>query len=147
MLPTGYGKIFVYEITPIILSVQQKSCFVIVVEPLNVVIHQQLLELGSSATCLTDNISEVELEKLRCGQYTYIYTHPENIIGKKHLNKIFTSSIYDSKICIIVLDEAHCVLDWGEDYRPMFRELKQLRAILPHAKILALSATLTVKQK
>jgi ATP-dependent DNA helicase RecQ len=47
-----------------------------------------------------------------------------------------------------VVDEAHCILDWGEEFRPVFRELKQLRSVLPDAHVLALSATLSkVSQK
>lgn len=84
------------------------------------------------------------LDKLKTGDYTYIYTHPEHMIGKKTIYDILVSRVYSSKTCLIVVDEAHCVLDWGEEYRPSFRNIKDMRPILPHAKMLALSATLTV---
>lgn len=84
------------------------------------------------------------LDKLKTGDYTYIYTHPEHMIGKKTIYDSLVSRVYSSKTCLIVVDEAHCVLDWGEEYRPSFRNIKDMRPILPHAKMLALSATLTV---
>lgn len=53
------------------------------------------------------------------------------------------SDVIQNKVCVIVVDEAHCVIDWGDDYRPMFKEIKRLRSVIPCAKILALSATLS----
>lgn len=53
------------------------------------------------------------------------------------------SDVIQNKVCVIVVDEAHCVVDWGDDYRPMFKEIKRLRSVIPCAKILALSATLS----
>lgn len=68
------------------------------------------------------------------------------MIGKKTINDILVSQVYSSNTCLTVVDEAHCVLDGGEgaEYRPFFRNIKDMRPILPHAKMLALSATLTV---
>lgn len=53
------------------------------------------------------------------------------------------SDVIQNKVCVIVVDEAHCVIDWGDDYRPMFKEIKRLRFVIPCAKNLALSATLS----
>lgn len=53
------------------------------------------------------------------------------------------SDVIQNKVCVIVVDEAHCVIDWGDDYRPMFKEIKRLRSVIPCAYILALSATLS----
>lgn len=53
------------------------------------------------------------------------------------------SDVIQNKVCVIVVDEAHCVVDWGDDYRPMFKEIKRLRSVIPCAKILALGATLS----
>lgn len=53
------------------------------------------------------------------------------------------SDVIQNKVCVIVVNEAHCVIDWGDDYRPMFKEIKRLRSVIPCAYILALSATLS----
>lgn len=145
MLPTGYGKSLLYELFPIISeTIFGKPCCVFVFEPLNVIIQQQLSKLGLYATCLKERNDAAVLDKLKTGDYTYIYTHPEHMIGKKTIYDSLVSRVYSSKTCLIVVDEAHCVLDWGEEYRPSFRNIKGMRPILPHAKMLALSATLTV---
>ena len=145
MLPTGYGKSLLYELFPIVSEeIFGQSCCVFVFEPLNVIIQQQVRKLGSFATCLKEKTDASVLQKLRTGDFSYIFTHPEHLIGKKAINDILVSEMYSSKTCIIVVDEAHCVLDWGEEYRPSFRQIKEMRPILPNAKMLALSATLTV---
>lgn len=48
-----------------------------------------------------------------------------------------------TKVCVIVVDKAHCVIDWWDEYRPMIREIKRLRSVIPCAKIMAPSATLS----
>lgn len=44
------------------------------------------------------------------------------------------SDVIQNKVCVIVVDEAHCEADWGNDYRPMFKEIKRLRSVIPCAK-------------
>lgn len=84
MLPTGYGKSLLYELFPIISeTIFGKPCCVFVFEPLNVIIQQQLSKLGLYATCLKEKNDAAVLDKLKTGDYTYIYTHPEHMIGKK----------------------------------------------------------------
>ncbi|XP_078324788.1 putative ATP-dependent DNA helicase RecS [Crassostrea virginica] len=142
MLPTGYGKSLVYELLPVFLGkTLNKSAFVIVLEPLNVIINQQMTKLGSDAVTIKNNMSEAELLLLQT--CSYIYSHPENIIDNKEVYKILMSNSVQNKVCVIVVDEAHCIIDWGDEYRPKFKEIKQLRSVLPQAKILALSATLS----
>ena len=142
MLPTGYGKSLVYELLQVFLGkTLNKSAFVIVLEPLNVIINQQMTKLGSDAVTIKNNMSEAELLLLQT--CSYIYSHPENIIDNKEVYKILMSNTVQNKVCVIVVDEAHCIIDWGDEYRPKFKEIKQLRSVLPQAKILALSATLS----
>lgn len=69
------------------------------------------------------------------------YSHTlKNIIGNKAVYQALRSC---NKKSYIVVDEAHCILDWGEEFRPIFKEIKQLRAVVPDAQVLALSATLS----
>lgn len=142
MLPTGYGKSLIYDFFSVLLRKKfNKSAYVIVIEPLNVIINQQLTKLGSDAMAVKNNMSKEELQSLKSS--TYIYSHPENIINNEEVYKILMSDVIQNKVCVIVVDEAHCVVDWGDDYRPMFKEIKRLRSVIPCAIILALSATLS----
>lgn len=142
MLPTGYGKNLIYELLPVLIGKKfNKSAYVIVIEPLNVIINQQLTKLGSDVMAVKNNMSKEELQALKSS--TYIYSHPENIINNKEVFKILMSDVIQKKVCVIMVDEAHCVIDWGDEYRPIFREIKHLRSVIPSAKILALSATLS----
>ncbi|KAL5022891.1 hypothetical protein ScPMuIL_002046 [Solemya velum] len=146
MLPTGYGKSLIYEILPIVCreKLKRDAC-VIVLEPLNVIIQQQMLKLGSKALTLSKNMCETWMKRLECGDCSYIFCHPENIIGEKNIYTILSKKAYSSKLVFIVVDEAHCVIQWGLEYRPIYREIKQLRSVLPHANILALTATLSLQ--
>lgn len=139
-LPTGYGKSLIYELMPFLLQ----NIKVIVVEPLNVIINQQISKLGDMAV----HLKELNLSKaIKDGHFSYsfIYSHPENIIGKPSVNTFFQCKCFDDKRVVIVIDEAHCILEWGDEFRPDYSKLVELRAVLPQATILCLSATLSVK--
>lgn len=82
MLPTGYGKSLIYDFFSVLLRKKfNKSAYVIVIEPLNVIINQQLTKLGSDAMAVKNNMSKEELQSLKSS--TYIYSHPENIINNE----------------------------------------------------------------
>lgn len=142
MLPTGYGKSLIYELLPIAYKEETMlDAFVLIIEPLNIIIEQQLNKLGkNNSICLKSKMNESDINKIASGTYTYIFSHPENIIGNKAVYQALRSCHQKS---YIVVDEAHCILDWGEEFRPLFREIKQLRAVVPDAQVLALSATLS----
>ncbi|XP_062599602.1 probable ATP-dependent DNA helicase RecS, partial [Saccostrea cucullata] len=141
ILPTGYGKSLLYELLPFYhLEVTGKPAVVLVLEPLNVIIEGQMQKLKGSSFFLrnSDHDFMKEFEK---GRTKYIFVHPEAVVGKLEVYK-FLQSISDPMY--IVVDEAHCILDWGHDFRPIFWDIKQLRAVRPDAKFLALSATVSL---
>lgn len=142
MLPTGYGKSLIYELLPIAYRNQTKlDAFVLVIEPLNIIIDQQLTKLGKNTSiCLKNKMNDSDIDRIASGSFSYIFSHPENIIGNKAVYQALRSC---NKKSYIVVDEAHCILDWGEEFRPIFKEIKQLRAVVPDAQVLALSATLS----
>lgn len=142
MLPTGYGKSLIYELLPIAYRYETKlDAFVLVIEPLNIIIDQQLAKLGKNTSiCLKNKMNDIDIDKIASGSFSYIFSHPENIIGNKAVYQALRSC---NKKSFIVVDEAHCILDWGEEFRPIFKEIKQLRAVVPDAQVLALSATLS----
>lgn len=139
-LPTGYGKSLIYELIPFLLQ----DIKVIVVEPLNVIINQQISKLDGMAV----QLKELNMCKaIKDGHFSYIfiYSHPENILGKPSVNKFFQCKCFEENRVVIVIDEAHCILEWGDEFRPEYSKLVELRAVLPQATILCLSATLSIK--
>jgi superfamily II DNA helicase RecQ len=145
ILPTGYGKSLIYELLPLYhLELKKKVAAVLILEPLNVIIEQQLQKLKDVSFSLKNTNTSDYLKAVDTDRIMYIFGHPEAVIGKADTYK-FLQDLSEHKQMYVVVDEAHCVLDWGQDFRPVFREIKQLRAVLPTAKILALSATVSVK--
>ena len=140
-LPTGYGKSLIYELLPFLFE----DAFVVVIAPLNVIIEQQVQKLRSKAIAIGNELSENELSLLKSGNYKYLFSHPEQILGKRNVSSVFCSDLFRQKRVFIVIDEAHCVLDWGESFRSDFRKLYQLRSLFPSCTMLALSATVTQK--
>ncbi|XP_046546343.1 ATP-dependent DNA helicase RecQ-like [Haliotis rubra] len=147
-----YGKSLIYEILPILHNKSRdKTAFVIVIVPLNVILDQQLRKFGNKAISLSANLKYLnstspEGTKLLNGHYTYLFAHPESIIDQKPVNDIFLHKHFQEDVkSYIVIDEAHCILDWGDSFRPSFQRLHKLRAVLPHATILAMTATLSLK--
>ncbi|KAL5020599.1 hypothetical protein ScPMuIL_002317 [Solemya velum] len=85
-----------------------------------------------------------EHQKLIDGQYSFVFAHPEQVIDNKTLNDIWLSEYFQHQAkTFIVIDEAHCILDWGLNFRPAFQNLFKLRALFSNANLLALSATLS----
>jgi superfamily II DNA helicase RecQ len=138
-LPTGFGKSLIYEMIPF---VNPNAC-VLIIEPLNVIIQQQVKKLCGMATVLQKRMDPEELEKVKRGVFPFIYSHPELLIGNPELNKVFQSDFFQTDSTYVVIDEAHCVMEWGEEFRTDYKKLSQLRAVITNAKMLALSATLS----
>ncbi|XP_069121651.1 ATP-dependent DNA helicase RecQ-like [Argopecten irradians] len=146
-LPTGYGKSLTYEILPLLWKLKHNiNTLIIVIVPLNVVMDQQTSKLGTSAIGLTKALAtccnKEFVENLKTGNYQYMFSHPENILNNANLNKLL---IENNQRKVIVVDEVHCMLDWGHDFRPDFKRIVNLRSVLPSARVLALSATLSTK--
>ena len=91
-------------------------------------------------------LSSTVLQELLCGDVRYIIGHPEEIL---HKDIIFTfkKAKWRNLVSHIVVDEAHCVVQWHEDFRPKFRDIQQLRSIFPCATMVALTATATIKMQ
>ncbi|XP_046568615.1 ATP-dependent DNA helicase RecQ-like [Haliotis rubra] len=153
MLPTGYGKSLCYEILPDVIEyLLKKPAFVIVIVPLNVILSQQKEKMGRRATCLNKEhdreltANSAEQTRWTEGQYQFVFAHPEQIIGNDTVREILLHNYFQEEATtFIVVDEAHCVLEWGQDFGPVFAKLGTLRALLPNAKVLALSATLSLQ--
>jgi len=140
LLPTGGGKSICYQV-PALLN--DGVCLVI--SPLISLMEDQVLNLNSrgiKAIALNSKFSQDEtitaFDNLQYGGYKFLYISPE---------KLQTSFIQDKikqlHINLIAIDEAHCISQWGHDFRPSYLELKILRELQPNAPLIALTATAT----
>lgn len=134
VLPTGYGKSLIFELLPFYMQcVCKQNIVVIVLMPLNVIIQQEVERLGNHALHVTvDCIMNADKT------YKYFIGHPEDILIRvSDLAKV--SKLFDKTF--IVTDEAHCVIEWGDDFRPDYKFIADLHVHLPSCTFLACTAT------
>ena len=142
LLPTGGGKSVCFQVPAM---AQDGIC--IVVSPLIALIHDQVNSLkskGIKAIALTGGISFTELNNLldNClyGNYKFLYLSPERLQQELVLERIRQMDVN-----LITIDEAHCISQWGHDFRPAYLDCAKLRNYLPETPIIALTATATDK--
>ena len=151
LMPTGGGKSLCYQI-PGIAREQRGQGITVVVSPLIALMHDQvgaLHEAGVSAAFLNsslsmDEASQVEKRLLR-GDITLLYCAPERVTTPRFLAQL--DSLFDrGKLSLFAIDEAHCVSQWGHDFRPEYRALTVLHeryATVPRIALTATADTLT----
>ena len=140
LLPTGGGKSVCFQVPALI-----KEGICIVVSPLIALMQDQVATLnqkGIKAMALTNvnHYSEFErmLDNCVFGNYKFLYISPERLE-----NKLVQARIKSMKVSLIAVDEAHCISQWGHDFRPAYRNIKTLRTLCPHTAVIALTATAT----
>ena len=140
LLPTGGGKSLCFQI-----PTMAKEGICIVISPLIALIQNQvdsLRQRNIKAIALTGGIPFNELNNLldNCvyGNYKFLYLSPERL----H-QEIVQERIQQMNVNLIAIDEAHCISQWGHDFRPAYLECSKLRELAPDAPIIALTATAT----
>ncbi len=140
LMPTGGGKSLCYQIPALM-----KEGTAVVVSPLISLMKDQvdsLVSNGISAAFLNSTLSESESadvkSRLLSGDLKVLYVAPERLMMSSML-----SLLKRAKISLFAIDEAHCVSEWGHDFRPEYRKLSELREKFPHVCIAALTATAT----
>jgi ATP-dependent DNA helicase RecQ len=146
LMPTGGGKSLCYQI-PAIARQQAGHGITIVVSPLIALMHDQvgaLHEAGVSAAFLNSTLSSDEAyqveQRLLRGEITLLYAAPERITTPRFLAQL--DSLFErGQISLFAIDEAHCVSQWGHDFRPEYRALTVLHERFPGVPRMALTAT------
>ncbi len=140
LLPTGGGKSICYQVPAL---ATEGIC--IVVSPLIALMKDQVENLKKRnikaiAICSGMNKSEIDisLDNAAYGDYKFLYVSPERLE-----TEIFTERLRKMKVNLIAVDEAHCISQWGYDFRPPYLNIAKIRDIKPNVPILALTATAT----
>ncbi|MES2398715.1 MAG: DNA helicase RecQ [Pseudomonadota bacterium] len=146
LMPTGGGKSLCYQI-PAIARQNAGHGVTIVISPLIALMHDQvgaLHEAGVSAAFLNstqgfEESSALEKQMLR-GELTLVYAAPERL-NTPRMKDLLRSLHERGKLSLFAIDEAHCVSQWGHDFRPEYRSLSLLHEIFPDVPRMALTAT------
>ncbi len=140
LLPTGGGKSLCFQ-----LPAMAREGLTVVVSPLIALMKDQVDGLQASgvpATFLNSSLrageSRERLRGLHGGQYRLLYAAPERLMLSG-----FLSDLQRWKVGLVAIDEAHCISEWGHDFRPEYRQLAGLRPLLPGVPMMALTATAT----
>lgn len=140
LMPTGGGKSLCFQLPALL-----RNGLTIVVSPLISLMKDQVDALQTSgipATYLNSTLDRDEAKArwrgLHRGKYRMLYVAPERLMLDTFLERALNWNIAQ-----IAIDEAHCISEWGHDFRPEYRELKKLREHFPDAPVMALTATAT----
>jgi ATP-dependent DNA helicase RecQ len=142
LLPTGGGKSLCFQLPAL-----SRPGLTVVVSPLIALMKDQVDQLqasGVAATFLNSTLSADEsrsrLRRLHRGEYKLLYVAPERLMLEG-----WVENLKSWDVSCLAIDEAHCVSEWGHDFRPEYRQLAKLRTALPTVPVMALTATATAR--
>lgn len=140
IMPTGGGKSLCYQLPSLVLD-----GITIVVSPLISLMKDQvdsLIRIGIPATFINSSLSQAEmtkrLEEVKSGAYKLLYIAPERFYSLS-----FLQALTNIKVSLFAIDEAHCISQWGHDFRPSYTRLRPVIDKLGKPIVLALTATAT----
>jgi ATP-dependent DNA helicase RecQ len=145
LMPTGGGKSLCYQLPALL-----QPGVSLVVSPLIALMQDQVRQLqdnGIAATFINSSIEPAEISRRMAGMlrgdYKLVYLAPERLVLSEFLEGPLRRLSEERGINAFVVDEAHCVSEWGHDFRPEYRQLSALRRRHPRVPILAFTATAT----
>ena len=140
LMPTGGGKSLTFQVPTMAM---EGLC--VVVTPLIALMKDQVANLkkrGIAAAAIYSGMSYdsilMTLDNSVFGAYKFLYVSPERLA-----TPIFIEKIKQATICMIAVDESHCISQWGYDFRPSYLRIADIREIMPEVPVLALTATAT----
>jgi len=140
VMPTGAGKSLCFQLPALLLQ-----GITVVVSPLIALMKDQVEQLearGIPATFINSTLTELErterMQRLREGAYRLVYVAPE-----RFRSAAFLEALKGLGVALFAVDEAHCISQWGHDFRPDYAQLGQVRKMLRPARTVALTATAT----
>ena len=140
LMPTGGGKSLTFQVPALAM---EGVC--IVVTPLIALMKDQVenlqrrnIKAAAIYTGMTRDEIVTTLENCVFEAYKFLYVSPERLA-----TRIFLEKISQTRVCLIAVDESHCISQWGYDFRPSYLRIADVRSILPDAPVLALTATAT----
>ncbi len=140
LLPTGAGKSLCFQIPAML-----KPGVCIVISPLIALMEDQvvsLLKKGIKAIALTSKYNQEQtvqaFDNIRFGDYKFLYLSPEKL-----QSEFIQEKIQQLDVNLIAVDEAHCISQWGHDFRPAYLKINILKEIHPETNIIALTASAT----
>jgi ATP-dependent DNA helicase RecQ len=145
VLPTGGGKSLCFQAPALV-----HPGLALIVSPLISLMKDQVDGLtanGVPAACFNSALPPDEraavLRGVRDGRYRLLYVSPERLAGEG--SEPFLTQIGRSNVSFIAVDEAHCISQWGHDFRPEYRQLARLREVFPNVSLHAYTATATAR--
>ncbi len=155
LMPTGGGKSLCFQVPTMVMCAENaQRCSVygeegqglcLVITPLIALMKDQvenLYQRGIQAAAVYTGMTREEqciaLDNCLFGPYHFLYVSPERLESEE-----FRSRLKDLPICLIAIDEAHCISQWGYDFRPSYLRIADIRQLFPQVPVLALTATAT----
>ena len=145
VLPTGGGKSLCFQAPALV-----RPGLAVVVSPLISLMKDQVDTLVGNGvpaalfnSALTSNMRASVLAGVREGRYRLLYVSPERLAGDG--GDDFVRALARSNVSFVAVDEAHCISQWGHDFRPEYRQLGRLRSLLPDVSLHAFTATATAR--
>ena len=142
VMPTGGGKSLCYQVPALLLD-----GLTVVVSPLISLMKDQVEQLHAAGvpalflnSTLTAENYRANMDSVRCGEVKLLYLAPETLLTPRIFSLLDTA-----KVSLFIIDEAHCISEWGHDFRPEYRKLVEVRKRYPQAVCLALTATATTR--
>ena len=142
LLPTGGGKSICFQVPALLLK---GVC--IVISPLTALMEDQVIRLqekGIKAMRIPAKSSQDEMialfDNLKFGDFKFLYISPERL-----QSRFIQQKIKELTVSFVAVDEAHCISEWGHDFRSSYRKINILKELLPNVKFIALTATANQK--